>query len=129
MILKFIKPFPNSVFECNNPQKIKFLKRLRLGLGHLREHKFKHSIEVESTSYFLLHCPIYNNDRSSLLSTIRSIDCKLLENTDFSLLYGILSLDIISNSLIMLLLTLFCPLKDLKKPFLRNNRCFFLIVS
>ena len=82
-ILKFIRPSPNSVFECHNPQGIKFLTRLRLGLSHLREHKFKHSFqdslnplckcgaEVESTSHFLLYFPIYNNDRSSLLSTIR----------------------------------------------------------
>ena len=42
-ILKFIRP-PNSVFECHNPQEIKFLTRLRLGLSHLLEHKFKHSL-------------------------------------------------------------------------------------
>ena len=90
-ILKFIRPSPNSVFECHNPQRIKFLTRLRLDLSHLREHKFKHSFqdslsplckcgaEVESTPHFLLHCPIHNNDRSSLLSTIRNIDCKLIE--------------------------------------------------
>ena len=116
-ILKFIRPSPNSVFECHNPQGIKFLTRLRLGLSHLREHKFKHSFqdslnplckcgaEVELTTHFLLHCPIYNNDRSSLLSTIRNIDCKLLEITDFSLtqtlLYGNPSFDINTNSLIL----------------------------
>ena len=116
-ILKFIRPSPNSVFECHNPQGIKFLTRLRLGLSHLREHKFKHSFqdslnplckcgaEVESTTHFLLHCPIYNNDRSSLLSTIRNIDYKLLEITDSSLthalFYGNPSFDIITNSLIL----------------------------
>ena len=105
-----------SVFKCRNPDGIKFITRLRLGLSHLREHKFKHSfqdslnplckcgIEVESTSHFLLHCPIYNNDRSSLFSIIRNIDCKLLENIDCSLtqtlIYGNPSLDIITNSLI-----------------------------
>ena len=88
---------PNSIFECHNPQGIKFLTRLHLGLSHLREHKFKHSFqdslnplckcgaEVESTSYILLHCPIYNNHWSSLLSTIRNIVCKLLEITEASL--------------------------------------------
>ena len=105
-----------SVFKCRNPDGIKFITRLRLGLSHLREHKFKHSfqdslnplckcgIEVESTSHFLLRCPIYNNDRSSLFSIIRNIDCKLLENIDCSLtqtlIYGNPSLDIITNSLI-----------------------------
>ena len=114
-ILKYIRPSPNSIFKRHNLQRIKFLKRLRLGLSHLRGHKFKHSFqdslnplckcstEVESTSHFLLYCPIYNNDRSSLLSTIRNIDCKLLENTRCSLtqtlLHGNPSLDIITNSI------------------------------
>ena len=86
-ILKFLSPSPNSVFKCQNPQGIKFLTRLRLGLSHLREHKFKHSFQdslnplckcsfdVESTSHFLLHCLIYNNERSPLISTIRNTDC------------------------------------------------------
>ena len=117
VILKFIRPSLNSVFECHNPQGVKFLIRHRLGLGHPSEQIFKHSFqdllnplrkcgaEVESASHFLLHCPIYNNDRSSLLSTIRNIDCKLLEITDSSLtqtlLYGNPSFDIITNSLIL----------------------------
>ena len=81
-ILKFLRPSPNSVFKCHNPQGIKFPTRLRLALSLLWEHKFKYSFQdllnplckcgfdVESTSHFLLHCPIYNNKRSSLLITI-----------------------------------------------------------
>ena len=42
---KFIRPFPNSVFICNNCKGIKYLTRLRLGLSHLHEHKFKHSFQ------------------------------------------------------------------------------------
>ena len=116
-ILKFIRPSPDSVFECHNPQGIKFLTRHHLGPCHLCEHKFKHSFqdslnplckcgaEGESTTHFSLHCPIYNNDRSSLLRSIRNIDCKLLEITHSSLtqtlLYGNPSFDIITNSLIL----------------------------
>ena len=116
-ILKYTRPSPNSVFKCHDPQEIKFLTRLCLGLSHLREHKFKHSfqnlvnplckcgVEVESTSHFWLHCPIYNNGWSFLVSTIKSIDCKLLENTNCSLtqtlLYGNPYFDIITNSLIL----------------------------
>ena len=33
-ILKFIRPSPNSVFECRNSQGIKLQTRLRLGLSH-----------------------------------------------------------------------------------------------
>ena len=145
VILKFIRPSPNSVFECHNLQGIKFLRRLRLGLSHLREHKFKHSFqnslsplckcgaEVESTTHFLLHCPIYSDDRCSLLSTIRNIDCKLLEITDFSLthtlLYGNPSFDIITNSLILnATIDFILSTKRFEKAlFSRNNRCFFSI--
>ena len=78
-ILNFIRPSRKSVFKCHNPQGIKFLTRLRLVLSHLREHKFKHSFqdslnplckcgaEVESTSHFFFHRPIYNNDWPSHL--------------------------------------------------------------
>ena len=116
-ILKFIRLSPDSVFECHNPQGIKFLTRHHLGLSNLREHKFKHSFqdslnplfncgaEVESASHYLLHCPIYSNDRSSLLSAIRNIYCKLLEITNpfltQMLLYGNPSFDIITNWFIL----------------------------
>ena len=68
-ILKFTRPSPNSVYNCHNPKALKFITTLRLGLSHLREHKFKHSfqdtisplrscgLDIESVEHFLLHCP------------------------------------------------------------------------
>ena len=32
-------------FEIHNPKGIKLITRLRLGLSHLREHKFKHGFQ------------------------------------------------------------------------------------
>ena len=70
---------------------------MRLGLlrvGHLREHKLKHSFQdtlnpicscgsdVESTSHYTLHCPIYNDKRHTLLSTIKNINCRFLDVTE-----------------------------------------------
>ena len=139
------RPSPNSVFECHNLQEIKFLTRLRLGLSHLREHKFKHIFqdslnplckcvaEVESTSHFLLIFPIYNNDWSSLLTTMSNIDCKLLEITDSSLtqmlIYGNQSFDIITNSLILNATADFIlSTKRFEEAlFQRNNQCFFYL--
>ena len=40
-ILKFIPPSPNCVYNCHNPNGLKFIRRLRLGLNHLRQQKFK----------------------------------------------------------------------------------------
>ena len=44
-ILQFIQPSPNSIFNCHNPKGVKLLTRLRLGVSHLRDHKFKHSFQ------------------------------------------------------------------------------------
>ena len=68
-LLKFIRPSGNSVFSCQNLRGVKLLTRLRLGLSHLREHKFKHDFQytlnpvcscgnnIETLAHFLLHCP------------------------------------------------------------------------
>ena len=89
-ILKFIRPSANSLFNCHNPKGIKNITRMRLGLSHLRDHKFKHSFQdslnplcncgsdIESTAHFLLHCPMYITERHSLLSTIKNTDNNLL---------------------------------------------------
>ena len=70
-ILKFIRPSPNSIFNCHNSKGVKLLTRLRLGLSHLRDSKFKHSFQyslnpicncgtdVETTTHYLLHCPFF----------------------------------------------------------------------
>ena len=89
--------------------------------------------EVQSTSHFLLHCHIYNNYRSSLLSTITKIDCKLLEITESSLtqmvLYGNSSFDIITNSPILnATIDFFSSIKRFEGAiFQRNNQCFFSV--
>ena len=44
-ILKFIRPSPNSRFNVHNPHGIKLLTRLRVGVSHLREHKFRHNFQ------------------------------------------------------------------------------------
>ena len=112
-----MRPSPNSVYNCHNPKGLKFITRLRLGLSHLREHKFKHSfqdtinplcscgLDIESTEHFLLHCPQFVNERCTLLSTIGNTNYKLLENTDSvltqTLLFGNTSYDITGNTKIL----------------------------
>ena len=44
-VLNFIRPSPNSVFDIHNRKGIKLITRHRLGLSHLRKHKFKHSFQ------------------------------------------------------------------------------------
>ena len=76
-ILKFIRPSPNSTFNVHNPHGIKLLTRLRVGLSHLREHKFRHNFQdsldpfcncgrhIETTIHFFLHCSNYSNQRKN----------------------------------------------------------------
>ena len=115
-ILKFIRP-SDSLFNCHNPKGIKLLTKLRLGLSHLREHKFKHSfqdslnpfcscgLDIESTAHFLLHCPTYNTERRSLLSTTENIDNNLLDLCEpvliRSLLFGSNSFDKDANKSVL----------------------------
>ena len=103
-ILNFIRPSPNSFFDFHNSKGIKVITRLRLGLSHLREHKFKHNFQdtinplcncgqdIESSTHFFLHCPFFINERHTLFSTIRSLDSKLLDCTNYyltqTLLFG-----------------------------------------
>ena len=45
-ILKFFRPSLNSTFNVHNPHGIKLLTKLRVGLSHLREHKFRHNFKT-----------------------------------------------------------------------------------
>ena len=44
-ILASKKPSANSTFHCHSPDGLKLITRLRLGLSHLRFHKFKHNFQ------------------------------------------------------------------------------------
>ena len=102
--MEFIRPSPNSIFDIYNPYGIKLLTRLRLGLSHLNEHKFKHGFndtinpicicggDIESINRFFFHCPEYCEARQTLFDNIQSIDKMLLSQNESSLthllLYG-----------------------------------------
>ena len=104
-LLKIGRPMQNSIYNIHDPVGIKYLTRLRLGLSHLNEHKFRHnfqdclnplcscSLEVETTNHYFLHCHYYNDIRKTLLDTVKEITNICL--SDFSdetlvnlLLYG-----------------------------------------
>ena len=104
LLLKSVRPKPNLIFGLHNPNGLKHLTRLRLGLSHLREHKFKHNFQdalnplcscgenIETTEHFFLHCQNFNHFRLTLLNSLASINTDLpnmdsKELTDL-LLYG-----------------------------------------
>ena len=111
-ILKFIRPKPNSFFNCCNLK-----SRLRLELSHLREPKFKYNFQnclnplcscgssIESVPHFLLHSPIFHDKRHTPLSTLNNTDSKILESNDSYLtqtfLFGSTLLDSERNTLLL----------------------------
>ena len=44
-LLKFIRPEPNSTYNIKDTKGLKLLTKLRLGLSHLGEHKFRHNYQ------------------------------------------------------------------------------------
>ena len=103
-LLNFIRPCANSIFDIHNPLGIKLSTRLRLGLSHLHEHKFRHCFrdtlnplcecgkDIESTMHFFLHCTNFLIPRQTLFQKIRNIDDSILSQSETqltqTLLYG-----------------------------------------
>ena len=91
-IVKFNRPKPNSFFNCSNLKMIRLITRPCQGLRHLCEHKFKYSLQIcinplcscsssnESTSHFLVHCPVFDDKRHTLVSTLNNNDWKMLQS-------------------------------------------------
>ena len=84
-LLKLGRPIQRAIYNINNLVGLILLTRLRLGLSHLKEHRFKHnfqnpinplcscSLKIESTFHFLLHCHHYTNIRVTLLNSAAEI--------------------------------------------------------
>ena len=116
-ILQFIRPSSSSTYNYFNNKGIKRITRLRLGLSHLCDHKFKHGflnslssicscgLHVETTFHYLLLCPNFTNERSILLNIVSTINESSLTSCDVSivnlLLNGDESLDLETNTLIL----------------------------
>ena len=117
-ILKFIRPSSNSIFNCHSPKGIKLITRLRLGLSHLCEHKFRHNFQdtlnpicscgddIETTIHYLLHCPDYLDERRTLLDNLQSTGENIHDKNDSQiselLLFGASSNNDASNTCILI---------------------------
>ena len=116
-LLSLIRPVGKDIFNILDPNGIKFLTRLRLGLSHLNEHRFRHnfkecvnplcscSLEVEDTLHYLLHCHHFELFRVDLMNSVNTISDKFdsLSQNDKKdvLLYGDPYLDGNKNKLIL----------------------------
>ena len=117
-LLKFIRPEPNSTYNINDTKGLKLLRRLRLGLSHLGDHKFRHNFQdcvsamsycgedIETTTHFLLHCPSHYCARKTLFGKINQVNGTILRQSDSTvtkiLLFGDNKLDFETNKILLM---------------------------
>ena len=114
-ILKFIRPEPNSTYNINDTKGLKLLTRLRLGLSHLGDHKFRHNFQdcvspmcqdVETSTHFLLHCPNHHCARKTLSDKINQVSGTILRQSDSTstkiLLFGDNKLDFETKKILLM---------------------------
>ena len=77
---------------------------LRIGFGHLKEHKFKHNFQdsidpmsscgsdIELTVHFFFHCPNFTTQRQTLLNKLKIFNAIIMTENENSfvrtLLFG-----------------------------------------
>ena len=107
--MKFVRPSSST--------RIKLFTRLRLGLSHLREHKFRHNFQdtlnpicscdddIETTIHCLLYCPNYLDESGTLLDNPQSIGENTHDKSDFQIselhLFGVSSNEDALNTCIL----------------------------
>ena len=91
-----------EVFNIYNPHDLKLLSRLRLGLSHLRGHKFKHNFsdclneicmcgkDMEFSNHFLLPYSLFLKERQVLMNETRDIDSSFIDQNENFLCYTLL---------------------------------------
>ena len=73
-----------NIFKIHNPNGIRWIFQLRVGLSPLKSHKKHHNLQdtpddecvcrnAETTQHFLLKCPIYNVQRLDVFQTVNPI--------------------------------------------------------
>ena len=118
-ILKIYRPMKKSLFNIHDPDGIKWIFQLRVGLSSLKSHKRSHNFQdtpidtcncklnAESSEHFLFHCPFYTEQRRILFQTLNPIlfanDLRFLDDKGLLhlLLYGYEKFDFQTNQSIL----------------------------
>ena len=94
LLLSYFKADENSIFNVHNPIGIKLLSRLRLNFSQLNEHEFRHNFqdtfnwlcfcnsETETTSHYILRCPLFSEKRMKLLESLHNLENNLWNHCD-----------------------------------------------
>ena len=126
-LLKFIRPEPTSTYNINDTKGLRLLTRLRLGLSHLGDHKFRHNFQdcvspmcycgqdIETTTHFLLYCPNHHWARKALLHKIDQVSGTISRQSDSItkiLLFGDNKLDFETNKTLLMFTIEFISLTE-----------------
>ena len=94
-LLKIIRPKKRTIFEIHNPDGMKRIYQLRVGLSplkaHMKAHHFKEIREntctclggAETTAHFLLLCPFFTVQRNELIDIVSGILGNFIDLTSF----------------------------------------------
>ena len=137
-LLNFTRPSENKILNIHDQVGIKLLTRLRLGLSHLREHKFWHNFEDilnplcscftegETTLYCFILCQFFNDIRETLMNdlmnTNRSLPSLSKDKLISILLYGSNAFDIKKNLKILI-----CTIQFIKDSYIFDDSLFYSV--
>ena len=142
-MLSFIRQVQNKIYNIFDPEGLKLLTRLPVGLSHLNAHIFRHnfqdcpnsvcscSLEIEDATHYLLYCGHFSTQRANLMNRVKSV----FQNFEFLsennkkdlLLFGDSRFDEDKNKVILeATLTFIKNKKDVLDLYLNNTSCMFL---
>ena len=116
-MLGIIRPTQKRTYNIHDIAGTRLLTKLRLNSSALNEHKFRHNFECldpicacgtskEDNEHFLLHCPLFELQRTDLLGQLGDlpgIDIDSLDSKTICelLLFGSLNANVIVNRIIL----------------------------
>ena len=118
-ILKIYRPVKKTLFDIYDSNGTKWIFQLRVGLSPLKSHKKSHNFQdtpndmcdcnlyFETSNHYLLHCPIFVEQRRELFLTLNPIllanNMRFLDDNNMVrlLLYGHDKLALLSNQTIL----------------------------
>ena len=75
-LLKFNRPEPNFTYNIHDTERLKLLRKLRLRLSHLGDHKFRHYFQTVYVIYVLVVRKLKKQPKSSFSTLIIIVRAK-----------------------------------------------------
>ena len=82
------------MFNADSNEGLTFLTKIRLGLSHLADQKFRYNfqdyiklvcscdLEIQTSTHFLIHCSNYYCARQTLFEKVKKVDSSMLKQIE-----------------------------------------------